>query len=293
VRKGIEVTGIVQGVGFRPHVYRLMERERLAGHIANTATGVEIEVQGPRLAVEDFLARLPAENPPLARILGLRVWDLPCRAEQSFRILPSRDGKTRQALVLPDVAVCDACLQELFDPGDRRFEYPFINCTNCGPRYTIVRDIPYDRPRTSMMLFPLCAACRREYEDPGDRRFHAQATACAGCGPRVELLDGDGGCVATGDPIRAAADRLRAGAVVAVKGLGGFHLAVDATDHAAVARLRERKRRVEKPFAVMVPDLETVDELCGLDAEACQLLRGPERPIVLVPSKPGSPVVEA
>jgi hydrogenase maturation protein HypF len=292
VRKRIEVSGIVQGVGFRPYVYRLVERRRLTGSIANTAVGVAIEVQGAREAVDDFLQRLPAEAPRLARILELRAWDLPARRERGFHILPSRDGEERRALILSDVATCDDCLEELFDPEDRRFGYAFINCTHCGPRYTIVRDIPYDRPLTSMAVFPLCPECRREYEDPDDRRFHAQATACPACGPRLELRDRDGERVATRDPIPAAVARLRAGAVVAVKGVGGFQLAVDATDGRAVARLRQRKHRVEKPFAIMVPDLETLDALCEGVEEALELLRGPERPIVLLRGRPATPVAE-
>jgi hydrogenase maturation protein HypF len=293
IRRGIEVTGIVQGVGFRPHVYGLVGRRKLTGAIANTPIGVSIEVQGDRAAVEDFITRLPLEAPPLARIFEVRVRDLPCRRECGFHILPSFAGEERQALILSDVAVCEECLGELGDPANRRCGYPFINCTHCGPRYTIVRDIPYDRPLTAMSVFPLCADCRREYEDPDDRRFHAQATACASCGPRLELVDAWGEACAVRDPIEGAVARLRAGEVVAVKGLGGFHLAVDATDAAAVARLRARKRRVEKPFAVMLPDIETIDAFCVLKAEALGLLQGPEHPIVLLPRKRSAPVVDA
>jgi hydrogenase maturation protein HypF len=292
IRKRIDITGIVQGVGFRPHVYRLARQSRLSGSIANTDTGVAIEIQGVRAVVEEFVKRLPAEAPPLSHILGTEVHDLPCGTEPSFRILPSRAGEARLALVLSDVATCDDCLRELFDPADRRFGYPFINCTHCGPRYTIVRDIPYDRPYTSMAVFPLCAPCRKEYEHPDDRRFHAQATACAVCGPRLALLDRSGGRVGNGDPVAGVVERLREGAVVAVKGLGGFHLAVDATDGPAVMRLRERKRRVERPFAVMVPDPETAGSFCVLDPDARALLCSPERPIVLLPARPSNPVAE-
>ena len=211
-------------------------------------------------------SRLTQEAPPLARITGLVVRDLPLdgsgEGDLGFRILASREGRERRTLISPDVAVCADCLHELFDPADRRYRYPFINCTNCGPRYTIVRDIPYDRPRTSMAVFPMCGQCRREYEDPGNRRFHAQPNACWDCGPRVQLMDGEGKLVEEREPIREAAARLLAGDVVAVKGLGGFHLAVDATSAAAVERLRRRKRRVEKPFAVMVPDVETAERFC-------------------------------
>ncbi len=243
IRKGIEVAGIVQGVGFRPYVYRLATQRHLSGTITNTAAGVAVEIQGPPEVVEDFLARLPREAPPLARITSIAVRELPCDHDRAFRILASHGGTERRTLISPDVAVCPDCLRELFDPADRRSRYPFINCTNCGPRYTIVRDIPYDRARTSMAVFPMCAACQAEYHDPSNRRFHAQPNACWECGPRVELWGREGQPVEGPDPIAEAAARLAAGAVVAVKGLGGFHLAVDATNVAAVERVRERKQR--------------------------------------------------
>ncbi len=285
VRKAIEVTGIVQGVGFRPYVYRLAFERNLAGFITNTAAGVSIEVEGPAEAVDDFVSQLPQGAPRLARITQLAASDIPARAEGEFRILPSRAGENRRVLISPDVAICDDCLRELFDPSDRRFHYPFINCTNCGPRYTIVRDIPYDRARTSMAVFPMCADCQREYDDPLNRRFHAQPNACWKCGPQVELWDGEGKRVEAADPIAEAAARLQAGYVVAVKGLGGFHLAVDATNFAAVSRLREGKRRVEKPFAIMAPSSEVVRNLCELDDASRALLESPERPIVLLRKK--------
>ncbi|MBZ5542869.1 MAG: carbamoyltransferase HypF [Acidobacteriia bacterium] len=293
VRKGIEVAGIVQGVGFRPYVYRLARELGLAGLISNTAAGVAIEVEGPAASVETFLRRLPRELPPLARVTSLTVRDLACDHNAEFRILPSRLGAESRALISPDVALCDDCLRELFDPADRRYRYPFINCTNCGPRFTIVREIPYDRPRTSMAVFPMCPTCQREYDDPGNRRFHAQPNACWDCGPRAELWDAEGNCIETAEPITEAAARLGSGAVVAVKGLGGFHLAADATNTAAVEELRERKRRVGKPFAIMVPDLPTLEQFCELDDFARGLLLGPERPIVLLPKKRPSPIAEA
>jgi len=303
VRKAVEVTGIVQGVGFRPYVYRLAFQRRLAGFITNTAAGVSIEVEGPAEAVDDFVSKLPMEAPPLARITQLAAHDVPARAEGEFRILPSRAGESRRVLISPDVAICDDCRRELFDPSDRRFHYPFINCTNCGPRYTIVRDIPYDRARTSMAVFPMCADCQREYDDPLDRRFHAQPNACWRCGPQVELWDAVGaGLVpaqswaptrgAPTDPIAEAAARLQDGYVVAVKGLGGFHLAVDATNPAAVSRLRAGKRRVEKPFAIMASNLEAVGAFCQLDDAARALLESPERPIVLLRKKSPNPIAE-
>jgi hydrogenase maturation protein HypF len=293
VRKGIEVAGIVQGVGFRPYVYRLARELGLAGLISNTAAGVAIEVEGPASAVETFLDRLPHELPPLARITSLAVRDLPCDHDAEFRILPSRLGEESRALISPDVAVCDDCLRELFDPADRRYRYPFINCTNCGPRFTIVREIPYDRPRTSMAVFPMCPACQHEYDDPGNRRFHAQPNACWDCGPRAELWNAQGRRIETAEPILEAAARLASAAVVAVKGLGGFHLAADATGAAAVETLRERKRRVGKPFAIMVRDLASLEQFCAVDDFARGLLLGPERPIVLLRKKQPSPIAEA
>ncbi|MGA2628714.1 MAG: carbamoyltransferase HypF [Terriglobia bacterium] len=286
------MSGIVQGVGFRPYVYRLASELGLAGSIVNTSAGVTIEVEGPPRAVDAFLNRLPAELPPLARITGLAVHDLPCNHDREFAILASRVGEEARALISPDVAVCADCLREMFDPHDRRHLYPFINCTNCGPRFTIVRDIPYDRARTSMAVFAMCRACRREYDDPANRRFHAQPNACWDCGPRPELWDSGGHRVECSDPIGKAAALLRVGRIVAVKGLGGFHLAADATNTSAVATLRERKRRVGKPFAVMAPDLGTVEGFCSADDVSRALLLGPERPVVLMPKKPHIPIVD-
>ncbi|MBI3932057.1 MAG: carbamoyltransferase HypF [Acidobacteria bacterium] len=290
VRRGIEVSGVVQGVGFRPFAYRLATERRLSGTIANTPAGVAIEVQGPPGDVEDFIGRLSLEAPPLAHVTGVAVRDLAWGPDGGFRILASRAGEPARTLVSPDVAVCDACLGELFEPGDRRYRYPFINCTDCGPRFTIVRDIPYDRARTSMAAFTMCPACRAEYDDPASRRFHAQPNACWDCGPQAALWDAAGRRLEEGDPIAAAAGHLAAGRVVAVKGLGGFHLAADAARADAVDRLRERKARVAKPFAVMAASLEAAARLARLDDAAAAALRRPERPIVLVP-KGGDGVV--
>jgi len=290
VRRRIEVSGIVQGVGFRPYVYRLATGQHLAGIIRNTPTGVTIEVEGPVETVQDFVQRLPAESPRLARITGVAVQEVPCNGESNFRIVHSRSGEEVRTLISPDVAICADCLRELFDPADRRYHYPFINCTNCGPRFTIVRDIPYDRPSTSMAVFPMCPACQAEYEDPLDRRFHAQPNACWECGPQVQLLDQAGRGIVGRDPIAEAASGLHAGLVVAVKGLGGFHLAVDTTNAAAVALLRQRKRRVEKPFAVMVPDIEAAQEICEVDEKAASVLESVERPVVLLARKNPSPI---
>ena len=283
VRKGIEVFGLVQGVGFRPYVYRLATQLELNGFITNTASGVSIEIEGLAGEVDDFVARLPREIPPLARVTSVAVRDLPANHESGFQIVPSRVGEGHRTLISPDIAICGDCRRELFDPHDRRHRYPFINCTNCGPRYTIVRDIPYDRTLTSMAVFRMCPACQREYDDPLNRRFHAQPNACWECGPRVELWDSTGQRVETADPVAEAAARLRTGEIVAVKGLGGFHLAVDATQGPAVERLRERKRRVGKPFAVMASGLAAMERFCQIEAVARDLLLSPQRPIVLLP----------
>jgi hydrogenase maturation protein HypF len=282
MRKAIEIAGIVQGVGFRPFIYRLATENNLTGFITNTEAGVSIEVEGAAEAVAAFLARLPKEVPPLARITSMVVADRPSNRDVDFRILPSRSGEERRVLIAPDVAICSDCLCELLNPADRRFRYPFINCTNCGPRYTIVRDIPYDRAKTSMAVFPMCPDCQREYDDPRDRRFHAQPNACWKCGPHVELWDSAGQRIEAADPILKAIELLAAGEIVAVKGLGGFHLAVDALNEASVARLRERKRRVEKPFAIMAARLADAEELCRLDDASRNLLQTPAHPIVLL-----------
>jgi hydrogenase maturation protein HypF len=287
VRQRIHVSGIVQGVGFRPFVYRLAAARQLSGQIANTAAGVVIEVQGPDEAVDDFLRRLPQEAPPLALITALEVVDVSLNGDGEFRILPSEKSESVRTLIPPDIAICKDCLRELFDPRDRRYLYPFINCTNCGPRFTIVRSIPYDRPQTSMAVFPMCPRCRAEYEDPLNRRFHAQPNACWNCGPHVELWDAQGRRISTSDPIEEAASQIKSGVVVAVKGLGGFHLAADALNILAVRRLRDRKHRVEKPFAIMVPDLEAAERFCEVEAGDRDLLMRPERPIVLLPRKKG------
>jgi len=298
VRRQIEVSGIVQGVGFRPYVYRLATGRHLRGTIRNTSAGVTIEIQGPAETVQDFVEHLPAEAPPLARITNVAVHDVPCVAEQvgdvqDFCIVHSREGEEVRTLISPDVAICPDCLREMFDPKDRRYRYPFINCTNCGPRFTIIRDIPYDRPSTSMAMFPMCPACLAEYENPLDRRFHAQPNACWTCGPGVELWDKSGKRIGCRDAIAEAVSGLDTGLVVAVKGLGGFHLAVDATNPAAVALLRQRKRRVEKPFAVMVPDLQAAREICELDGALATVLQSIQRPIVLVPKRTPSAIPDS
>jgi hydrogenase maturation protein HypF len=285
MRKAIDVSGIVQGVGFRPFVYRLAHECQLTGFIANTPAGVTIEVQGEAGDIARFLERFPAEIPPLAKITGLVPRDAEPQSDAAFRIVPSRLDAPPRALISPDVAVCSDCLREMMNPRDRRFRYPFINCTNCGPRFTIIRDIPYDRARTSMASFQMCAACQAEYDDPANRRFHAQPNACWDCGPQLYLWLADGSQVNTAEPIREAARLIEQDSIVAVKGLGGFHLACNARSEAAVQLLRERKRRVEKPFAVMIRRIEDIERFCTVDDASRKLLLSFERPIVLLPSR--------
>ncbi len=277
----MRVEGIVQGVGFRPFVYRLAVRLGLAGVVLNDSEGVQVEVEGPAPALDAFGRAVADEAPPLAEVTAVRWQPIPPLGAQGFRILDSQRGGPSSALIAPDTATCDACLAELLDPTDRRFGYPFINCTLCGPRLTIIGDVPYDRAATTMADFPLCADCAREYGDPADRRFHAEPVACPACGPQLALVDRAGRPLA-GDPIAETARFLLAGLVVAVKGLGGYHLAADARDEAAVATLRARKHRAQKPFALMAGSLEAARALADInDAEARQL-EGPRRPIVLL-----------
>jgi hydrogenase maturation protein HypF len=280
-RTRVRVEGIVQGVGFRPFVHALAGRLGLAGLVGNDAGGVFVEVEGAAETVERFLEALAADAPPLAVIERVTATPLAPTGISGFAIAPSQAGGERQALVSPDTATCADCLAELADPGDRRHRYPFVNCTNCGPRFTIVRDVPYDRPATTMASFAMCADCAREYHDPGDRRFHAQPVCCPACGPSLALLDRHG-TAAEGDPLAGAAARLRDGAVVAVKGLGGYHLAADAASEPAVAGLRARKHREDKPFAVMVADLAGARALCRVDPAEEAMLASPRRPIVLL-----------
>ncbi len=280
--KKLYINGIVQGVGFRPFVFQLAARYGLAGEVANTSSGVRIHVEGTVDNIAAFCREIAAAPPPLAVITDIRAVDAPSAGHTAFTIVPSTERAAARTLISPDMAVCGDCLRELFDPGDRRYRYPFINCTNCGPRYTIIEDIPYDRPKTSMAAFVMCPECLAEYEDPASRRFHAQPNACPVCGPRVTLLDSAGTDVAADDPISCAAALLAAGKILAVKGLGGFHLAVDAGNATAVARLRARKRREEKPFALMTPDLGAVRRIARIRPEEEPVITSPRRPIVLL-----------
>lgn len=291
VRRRLRVTGVVQGVGFRPFVFRLATSLNLSGHVGNDTDGVFIEVQGPLGPVSAFEARLSSEAPPLARVLRVDSAPLCPIEEDGFRVVASRGGAPVSTLVAPDVAVCDECLGELFDPADRRYRYPFINCTNCGPRFTITVRLPYDRPNTTMSSFVLCPSCSAEYHDPADRRFHAQPVACPDCGPRVRFDSGGPSAPIYGDDALAAAQRaLVEGRIVALKGIGGYHLACDATSDRAVAELRSRKHRAAKPLAVMVADLAAARRLVTLGEAEARLLASPERPIVLLQRRWAAPV---
>ncbi len=283
-RRRIRVSGICQGVGFRPFVFGLARRWELRGWVRNDPAGVTIDVEGPGDDLDRFTRALTSEAPPLADLDGVRSETLTPNHHEGFRIEESAGEPGVRTLVSPDVATCPDCLRELRDPDDRRHGYPFLNCTRCGPRFTIVRDVPYDRPRTTMAGFEMCPACRAEYDDPTDRRFHAQPTACPACGPRLELMDVEGPeeRLEGPDALDGAVDRLERGLVVAVKGLGGFHLACDARSAEAVARLRDRKGRASKPFALIVPDLAAARSLCRIDGPEEEALTSIRRPIVLL-----------
>ncbi len=286
VRTLVRVEGIVQGVGFRPFVYSLATRLGLAGQVGNDVAGVFAEVEGPPAAISEFLLSLRQDAPPLARIERVTTQNLSINGLPGFTIAPSESAGRRSTLVSADTAACDDCLRELADPADRRFGYPFINCTNCGPRFTIVRDVPYDRALTTMAGFAMCAQCAAEYNDPADRRFHAQPVCCPACGPWLRLHD-QAGAPLPGEPLAATAALLRQGQVLAIKGLGGYHLAVDAGHESAAAALRARKHREDKPFAIMVAGVAVARDICELDAAAEALLTSSRRPIVLLPRRSG------
>jgi hydrogenase maturation protein HypF len=292
IRTSVRVEGVVQGVGFRPFAYSVATRLGLAGWVGNDVDGVFAEVEGSADGVREFLAALEREAPPLARVERVTAQAMTPSGATGFSIVASDRSGRRRALVSADSATCADCLAELADPDDRRFGYPFINCTNCGPRFTIVRDVPYDRPLTTMAGFAMCADCAAEYHDPANRRFHAQPVCCPACGPRLRLL-GAGGLEVAGDPLAGAVTALRHGQVLGVKGLGGFHLAVDAASQQAAALLRARKHREDKPFALMVPDVAAARALSELDETAASLLTSTRRPVVLLPRRPGAPVADA
>ncbi len=285
VARKLLVNGIVQGVGFRPYVYQLANQYGLKGEVANTSAGVSIHIEGPSSDIDAFESDLCKHSPPLAHIVEIASQNVPVIRCAEFCIVASRGTDGMSTLISPDVSICEDCLGELFDPNDRRYVYPFINCTNCGPRYTIIDDIPYDRPKTSMRNFNMCGPCQAEYDDPANRRFHAQPNACAECGPHVALFDNHKNRLDGDDPIAEAAMLLRKGYVLAIKGLGGFHLAVDAENSEAVDRLRTRKLREEKPFALMSDDLAQVEKYGVVSPADRKLLTSVQRPIVLLKKK--------
>jgi hydrogenase maturation protein HypF len=285
-----ELSGLVQGVGFRPFVYRLAHGLGLTGRVRNHAGGVTVEAFGPPRALAELERRLRSDHPPAAVVESLRAAPIPAEPVAGFEIVESGGPGERRVAIPPDLATCPACASEVADPADRRFGYAFTNCTDCGPRFTIALSVPYDRPATTMAGFDMCPACAREYGDPLDRRFHAQPNACPACGPRLALAARDGSPLTVPDPLAAAAAALREGQLLAVKGIGGFHLACDATSATAVATLRQRKRREEKPLAVMVRDLEAAGALASLDGPERALLSGVERPIVLCRRREGAPL---
>lgn len=282
-RLHIIVRGAVQGVGFRPFVYKLAGELGLSGYVNNSSLGVFIEVEGEKKYIEKFLTRLISDKPKLSVITGLEHTYLDPAGYDSFEIKESSVSQSKTTLMLPDIAVCDDCLREMFDPNDRRYLYPFINCTNCGPRFTIIESLPYDRENTSMKDFEMCESCRKEYENPSDRRFHAQPIACPGCGPHVELWNANGDVLSeNGEALNRAIDLIEKGKIIALKGLGGYQLICDAQNDDAVKLLRERKHREEKPFAVVYPDIESVKSVCEVSKEEERLLVSPEAPIVLL-----------
>ncbi|MBQ1523865.1 MAG: carbamoyltransferase HypF, partial [Firmicutes bacterium] len=285
IRANIKVRGIVQGVGFRPFIHRQVSGYGLKGWVRNTSDGAEIEVEGPEGLIDRFAEELWTKKPLLALIEDVRIDktdDL--RGYDRFEIAGSRDLGRRNTLISPDVAVCEDCLRELRDPSDRRYRYPYINCTNCGPRFTIIKDVPYDRAKTTMAEFPMCGTCEGEYTNIENRRYHAEPTCCPDCGPGLIYCRADGR-PANGDPVKLAAEDLKAHRIVAVKGLGGYHLACLFDDDETPARLRERKRRDEKPFAVMCRDLDAARKICEVDETEERLLLSGARPIVLLKKK--------
>lgn len=288
-RRRVTVRGVVQGVGFRPYLYGLATELALAGHVTNTPEGVVVEVEGTASAVARFCDRIAAQAPPLARVESVHHREMPPAGGTAFTILTSRTDGPARTLVSPDSATCADCLAELADPTDRRYRHPFVNCTHCGPRFTIVTGVPYDRANTTMAGFAMCPDCAREYADPADRRFHAQPVACPACGPRLRLVVAQQPglrSVERADPVTEARTLLMRGSVLAVKGLGGYHLACDATNEEAVALLRLRKARGDKPFAVMARSAADVEHLVRLSAEERSLLEGRARPVVLVRRRP-------
>lgn len=292
--KGVElqIQGTVQGVGFRPFIYNLAKQLEISGTVSNNSAGVFIQAAAEPSRLDSFIARITTEAPPLAEILSVDSKPLNPKliARNDFSIQHSESAAPANTAIPPDIALCDDCLAELLTPTDRRHSYPFINCTNCGPRFTIVETIPYDRPKTSMKVFPMCPACQQEYDDPTNRRFHAQPNACPDCGPQLSWHDNNGELLRCGNPVRAAVSALRNGSVIAIRGLGGFHLAADGCSEQAIERLRQRKNRPSKPLAIMVQDLDMVATLCHLSKPESDALSSPQHPIVLLREKENGPL---
>jgi len=292
-RTQIWITGIVQGVGFRPFIYNLAKKYELKGYVLNNTSGVNIEVEGESSVIDEFIQKVKTEPPPQAVIFEMHSQNIEPLGYEDFTIRKSDDQEEKFVPISPEIATCKDCLKEFFDPSDHRYRYPFINCTNCGPRFTIVKDIPYDRKFTTMAPFIMCEKCQREYDDPGDRRFHAQPNACPKCGPKLSLLDDKGGEINVPDVITEVCRLLKDGKIIAIKGLGGYHLACDAMNKDAVSTLRSRKFREHKPFALMVKDVETAKTLCYVNDDEEKLLKGTIRPIVLLRKRPDCPVAES
>ena len=292
IRKQIRINGIVQGVGFRPFIYNLANRYHLTGTVTNSADGVIIEIQGRESAMDKFSNSIQVEAPPISMISSMNSFEIPLKRNTAFSILQSQKNVSVNTLISPDIAACPDCLSECFDPKDRRYLYPFINCTNCGPRYTIIENIPYDRPYTSMRFFDLCPDCQKEYNDPNNRRFHAQPNACPDCGPKVQLHDAEGSILTLKNPIKETVELIKKGKIVAIKGLGGYHLAVDATNDQAVMELRKRKLREEKPLAIMVKSLEIANVFCFINQEESEALNSIHSPIVLLKKRKNISIAE-
>lgn len=293
IAKIIKINGIVQGVGFRPFVYQLAKQYGITGDISNTSSGVLIHAEGFPNTIDQFCKDIIHKSPPLAQITDVSESSSFVTGVSTFHIANSTHQGIVNTLISPDAASCNDCIKELFTPSDRRYLYPFINCTNCGPRYTIISDIPYDRPYTSMKHFQMCPECQKEYDDPNNRRFHAQPNACSVCGPQVTLWDNQRKMINTASPIQKASELLQNGFIVAIKGLGGFHLAVDPYQHESVIQLRKRKHREEKPFAMMAATIDSICQFAIIDPQEIFILQSVQRPIVLVKKKEPNKISDA
>lgn len=281
----INVEGIVQGVGFRPFIYRMALKENLSGWVRNTTEGVEIEAEGGLERLKHFCGLIKEEVPPLARIKKITSKNIPVKGDYNFDIKESKKTRDKIAMISPDVAICNDCIKDITDPDNRRYMYPFTNCTNCGPRFSLIKELPYDRPRTTMKDFNMCHVCEREYSDPLDRRYHAQPNACSECGPQIWLTDNRGNICSSDNQLNTAVELLRQGEIIAVKGLSGFHLMCDAENRQVISRLRRRKERPDKPLALMMDNLNTVSQYCHFDKQEKDILTGYRKPILLLDKK--------